>query len=99
MANQRCPGCGAPYNGKKCRRCLYQPMAVKAPASSPPVRRKKLTTNRKSSSALGSLLGFLILLALIAMLLPVLRSWGTDMQAIAEANASSQFPASSSAVP
>ena len=97
MANQRCPGCGAPYNGKKCRRCLYQPMAVKA--SSSPVRRKKPAANRKPSSALGSLLGFLILLALIAMLLPVLRSWGMDMQAIAEANASSQFPASSSAVP
>ena len=28
MAQRRCPGCGAPYNGKKCRDCLYTPFTA-----------------------------------------------------------------------
>lgn len=27
MARSTCPGCGAPFNGKKCRSCLYEPFS------------------------------------------------------------------------
>lgn len=88
MARERCPGCGAPYNGKRCHRCFYQPMTtVRAPSSRRPESRKKTALGRKPSSALRSLLGFVILLALIAMLLPMLRNWGTDLKATAESHA------------
>ena len=85
MASNRCPGCGAPYNGRKCRRCLYQPMTAASPASVQP--RKKPTAKQQKSSALRSLLGFLVLLILIGLLLPILRNWGTDLKATAESNA------------
>lgn len=85
MARERCPGCGAPYNGRKCRRCLYQPMTAASPASAHP--RKKPSARQHQSSALRSLLGFVILLILIGLLLPVLRNWGTALKATAESNA------------
>ena len=85
MARERCPGCGAPYNGKKCRRCLYQPMTAASPASVQP--RKKLTATQQKPSALRSLLGFVILLILIGLLLPVLRNWGAELKATEESNA------------
>ena len=85
MTSNRCPSCGAPYNGRKCRRCLYQPMTAASPASVQP--RKKPTAKQQKPSALRSLLGFVILLILIGLLLPVLHNWGTDLKATAESNA------------
>lgn len=82
MTDNRCPGCGAPYNGRKCRQCLYT-AAVPASARS----RTKPASRQQKSSVLRSLLGFVILLILIALLLPALRNWGTDLKATAESNA------------
>ena len=85
MAKERCPGCGAPYNGRKCRRCLYQPATTATPSSVQPCQ--KSAVRQHKPSALRSLLGFLILLILIGLLLPILRNWGTDLKATAESNA------------
>ncbi len=91
MASQRCPGCGAPYNGKKCRACLYEPMetdlsrrtekTAPLPAGKPaPAKPKK---RRSAGSSLG---GFFVILALIAMTMPTIQNWGVKLEAIEAAN-------------
>lgn len=98
MAKQICPSCGAVYNGKKCRNCLYQPMtAAPSPQTSKPTARP--SGRKRRSSPLRSLIGFLILLILIGLMLPILQNWGQDLKATAEARAVPLFPATSSAVP
>ena len=84
MAREHCPGCGAPYNGRKCRHCLYQPMTANATAARP---RTEPAARQNKSPALRSLLGFVILLILIGLLLPILRNWGADLKTTAESNA------------
>lgn len=99
MAKETCPSCGAVYNGRKCRNCLYRPMAARKVPASRPKNEAKPSPRPKSRSALRSLLGFVILLILIALLLPILQNWGQGLKAREEAQAVPLFPASSSAVP
>ena len=74
MKSTVCPGCGAAYNGKRCRSCGYEafPAAANA-APAAPVRKKENRTY--------PLLGFVILLLLIWALLPGLRRWGLELEA------------------
>ena len=77
MGNPVCPGCGAGYNGKHCRRCGYRPFPEdgrRKHSPAPVIPEKK---RRKHP-----LLGFLILLMLIAALMPLLRSWGLKLEAM-----------------
>jgi len=90
MTKEICPSCGAPYNGKKCRKCFYQPMTPAAVSKGKAVPRKRRSRVKKQKSALRSLVGFLILLALIALLLPILRNWGQELKATAESQSVSQ---------
>lgn len=84
MAQNICPSCGAAYNGKRCRSCFYEPCREEIVHShsthkgAPPVR--KTPTRKKHPFA-----GFLILLALIYSLMPLLRTWGLDLEAREEA--------------
>ncbi|MBO7253376.1 MAG: hypothetical protein J6V25_12205 [Oscillospiraceae bacterium] len=76
MAKQICPGCGGTYNGKRCLNCGYIPFSEgskQTAPKAPPVPKKK----RRHPIA-----GFLVLLALIAALLPILRSWGLHLEQI-----------------
>ena len=91
MANLRCPGCGAPYNGRKCRACLYTPMetTLSRPAGKPvpvPGKKSPVSRPRKQRSAFASLRGLLILLALIAIMMPAVQNWGIKLEAIEAAN-------------
>ena len=93
MERNRCPGCGMPYNGKKCRNCLFQP--VKTELTDRSGEKKKKTASpaggRKQKSVLRSLLGLLVILALIALLLPSLRNWGMELEKTEQANGSIQI--------
>ena len=84
MANKRCPSCGAPYNGKKCRVCLYAPMDPDGiPRASPPVNlpnRKISGKQKRQKTALGSVTGFLVILAVLAGILPGIRNWGLELE-------------------
>lgn len=88
VKNMTCPGCGAAYDGKRCRCCGYTHFSETdmpgktARAASPKRERRK-----------HPLLGFLILLYLIYALLPWLRSWGLkleDMENAARSNSTHQ---------
>lgn len=80
MAQLRCPGCGAPYNGKKCRMCLYSPMETSLSRRVPPG--PVTPRQQRKKTAVSSFVGFLILLALIAVCLPGLQNWGMTLDAI-----------------
>ena len=91
MEKIRCPGCGMPYNGRKCRNCLFQP--AKSDLAAVRTGRKRnhaspgfLKGGKKQKSLLRSLLGFLVILALIALLLPSLRNWGMELEKTEQAN-------------
>ena len=91
MAGERCPGCGAPYNGKKCRACLYEPMGTdlsrRTEKNAPiPAKKPAAATPKKHRSAGRSVIGFLVLLALIAMTMPAFQNWGVKLKAIEAAN-------------
>jgi len=94
MASDICPSCGALYNGKKCCKCCFQPldtditrsihkqkgaMRQRGALKQKPIPRKKY---KNQKTAVSSLLGFLILLVLIALMLPILRNFGTKLEAI-----------------
>ena len=98
MERNRCPGCGMPYNGKKCRNCLFQP--VKTDLTSDSVREKQTKVSRpspkdgkKQTSALRSLIGFLVILVLIALMLPILRNWGMELEEMEHLNSTVQSAA------
>ena len=81
MQNAICPGCGAGYNGKRCRRCGYEPFPEAKPhtaAPTNPVPRRKRQKH--------PLIRFLILLLLIWSLLPLLRQWGQQLEAMEDSN-------------
>lgn len=95
MDRNRCPGCGMPYNGKKCRNCLFQ--TGKTDMTSVSTGKKQTqaspdapTGRRKQGSVFRSLLGFLVILALIALLLPSLRNWGMELEEIEHSNSAVQ---------
>jgi len=97
MAKDICPSCGAPYNGKKCRICYFQPLNTDMIPSTgtrrferpfvdvskrKSISRKKRCAYKKQKTTTGSLVGFLIILVLIALMLPVFRNLGTKLEAI-----------------
>lgn len=80
MKNTVCPGCGAAYNGKRCRNCGYESFpegTAQKPAPTAPVRRKE---KRRYP-----LIRFLILLYLIYALMPLFRQWGLKLEAMEDA--------------
>lgn len=95
MARDICPSCGAAYNGRKCRSCLYEhfseeiahgnhthtgePLVIPGPVRRP-IRRKDPFGCEKKTRRKRPLTGFVILLALINILLPMLRDWGLDLE-------------------
>lgn len=93
MERNRCPGCGMPYNGKKCRNCLFQPVKTDLTTVSTGKEPKPASpaNGKKQKSALRSLLGLLVILALIALLLPSLRNWGMELKETEQANSSIQI--------
>ena len=98
MERNRCPGCGMPYNGRKCRNCLFQ--TVKTDLTSDSIGKKQNlasvgfpASRRKARPVLRSLLGFLVLLALIALMLPTLRNWGMELEETERTNSAMQSAA------
>ena len=86
MRTDRCPGCGAAYNGKKCHACGFEPFEKNT--GQKPTGRKKTSAQHQQKSAFRSLIGFLIILALIALMLPILRNWGLRLETMENANVS-----------
>lgn len=84
MARNTCPGCGAPYNGKKCRICLYMSMETDISRSEKNVSAQKAAAQKQKQpkTAVSSILGFVIILALVAAVMPSLRSWSRKLDAI-----------------
>ena len=89
MARNICPSCGNPYNGKKCRNCLYEAfpdVPVRKSAvqtgtplvTDPPSRRKQ---PRQKTSRRNPMARFVLLLTLIYAVMPMLRNWGLDLKA------------------
>lgn len=88
MTEKHCPGCGVPYNGKKCRMCGFQPLEKNIEQT--PVTRRKSAVLPRKKSAVSALLGFVVILALIALLLPVLRNWGESLEEMEASHGISQ---------
>ena len=94
MAKEMCPGCGAPYNGRKCRACFFQPVQTDISRGG----RKDSTgsalpgRNRRQYSAARSLMGFLVILLLIALLLPTIRTLGERLEQIEASHSISGNP-------
>lgn len=85
MEKTTCPGCGSGFNGKRCRSCGYEPFGevrqVRTPAGKPPVTDvpgKKAPRKRRKRP----LVRFFVLLYLIYSLMPMLRNWGFQLEAI-----------------
>ena len=82
VKNTTCPGCGAGYNGRRCRSCGYESFGETshpkrpASASAVPAPRKRWQ--------LHPLIRFLLLLYLIYSLLPIFRNWGLKLEAMEE---------------
>lgn len=91
MASDICPGCGAVYNGKKCRVCAYTRFSeASLPKKPVPIKHK----TKKSHP----LLGFLLLLCIIYGAMPFLRSWGLKLEQ-QEAAYLPQIPAQTIEIP
>ena len=93
MEKIRCPGCGMPYNGRKCRNCLFQPVKTDLSPVSAEKKTASQANGKKQKSALRSLLGLLVILALIALLLPSLRNWGMELEETERTNSTVQSAA------
>lgn len=81
VQNAICPGCGAGYNGRRCRRCGYEPF----PEAKPHATSAKVPVPRRKRQK-HPLIRFLILLLLIWSLLPLLRQWGHQLEAMEDSN-------------
>ena len=90
MERNRCPGCGMPYNGRKCRNCLFQPVKTDLTFVSAGKKTASQANGKKQKSVLRSLLGFLVILALIALMLPSLRNWGMELEEMERTNSTVQ---------
>ena len=93
MEKIRCPGCGMPYNGRKCRNCLFQPVKTDLPPVSAEKKTASQANGKKQKSVLRSLIGFLVILALIALMLPYLRNWGMELEEMERTNSTVQSAA------
>lgn len=94
MKKNICPSCGAPYNGKRCRNCCYEhfseeiahgnhwhkgePLVMDGPARKP-IPEKPFDCDKRARKK-HPLTGFLVLLALINALMPMLRNWGLKLE-------------------
>lgn len=97
MGRSTCPSCGAAYNGKRCRSCNYEhfseeiahgnhshqgePLVIDAPVRQPLPRKDPFGCDRKQQKK-HPLVRFLVLLALINSLMPLLRNWGLKLEAM-----------------
>lgn len=87
MADMRCPSCGEPYNGKKCRVCLYEPIKTDIVGSrNIPERKAPVPRQKQPKSVSRSLLGFVVILMLIGTVTPALRNWGIKLDAVEAVN-------------
>lgn len=100
MARDTCPSCGAAYNGRRCRNCLYEPfseeiahgnhthkgepLVIGAPARKPVPQKDPFGCDKKSRKR-HPLTGFILLLVIINSLLPLIRNWGLELEAREEA--------------
>lgn len=92
MKRSTCPSCGAPYNGKRCRRCCYEHFTEEIAHGNHAHRGESLVTDapaRKPASSCAKaprkkhpLVRFLVLLTLIYSLMPMLRNWGLRLEAM-----------------
>lgn len=101
MGKMTCPSCGAPYNGKRCRSCNYEhfseeiahgnhshkgePLVIDTPVRKPIPRKDPFGCDKKTRKK-HPLVRFLVLLALINSLMPMLRNWGLKLEAIEESH-------------
>lgn len=96
MAKYKCPSCGEVYNGRKCRSCLYEhfteeiahgnhthegePLVIDAPVRKPLPRKNPFgcekQTRKKNSTAV-----FVLLLAIVNFLMPVLGNLWNRLEA------------------
>ena len=97
MKKHTCPSCGAPYNGRRCRSCCYEhfseeiahgshthrgePLVIDAPVRKPIPQKNPFACDKKTRKK-HPLIRFLILLALIDSLMPMLRNWGLRLEAM-----------------
>ena len=102
MKKMTCPSCGVPYNGKRCRSCNYEhfseeiahgnhshrgePLVVDAPARKPIPKKNPFDCDRKTRKK-HPLLRFFVLLALINSMMPMLRNWGLELEAMEDRSA------------
>lgn len=77
MASYLCPGCGAVYNGKKCRACGYTPFSNTSLPGEPVPARIRFRWRKRSHPFLG----FVLLLCLIAGSIPLMRNFGLELEA------------------
>lgn len=82
MQKSVCPECGCRYRGTRCRHCGYESFAENRSAG------KSVTP--KGPKRRHPFLWFLILLALIAALMPVLRNWGLELEEIEQSHTASE---------
>lgn len=103
MARYKCPSCGEVYNGKKCRNCLYEhfteeiahgnhthegePLVIDAPVRKPLPRKNPFgcepRTRKKNPTAV-----FVLLLAIVHFLMPVLGNLWNRLEAAERPSAS-----------
>ena len=97
MKKNICPSCGAPYNGKRCRNCCYEhfseeiahrghvhggePFVIDDPVRKP-IPKKDPFGCEKRTRKKNPLARFVILLAVIHSLMPMLRNWGLKLEAM-----------------
>lgn len=97
MGKNTCPGCGAGFNGKRCRSCGYEhfseeiahrghthqgePLVIEAPARKPVPRKDPFGCDKKTRKK-NPLIRFLILLYILYSLMPLLREWGLKLEAM-----------------
>ena len=81
MKTMKCPSCGAPYNGRRCRSCYYEPFSEAVR----PSRRGQTPVPRKGRPGF-SLVRFLVLLTFLYTLMPMARNWGLKLEAVEEIN-------------
>jgi len=95
MGKMTCPGCGAGFNGKRCRSCGYEhfseeithrshthrgePLVIDSPVRKPIPRKDPFGCDKKTRKR-NPLARFILLLAVIHSLMPMLRNWGLKLE-------------------
>ena len=87
MARYVCPSCGAVYNGKKCRACLYTNFGEGASHKTGTVRTavpvaENSPVPEKRARRKKPMARFFLLLTVIYSLMPMVRNWGLELKAI-----------------